>query len=56
MIITEELARVSSSLRVQVNMQELGCGYTIYKYGNEEVRKNMWKTVYGRIYRRFRHH
>ncbi len=39
MIITEELARVSSSLRVQVNMQELGCGYTIYKYGNEEVRK-----------------
>ena len=39
MIITEELARVSSSLRVQVNMQMLGCGYTIYKYGNEEVRK-----------------
>ncbi|MFN2437327.1 MAG: glutaryl-CoA dehydrogenase Acd, partial [Desulfotignum sp.] len=39
MIITEELARVSSSLRVQVNMQMLGCAYTIYKYGNEEVRK-----------------
>ncbi|MFU8770172.1 MAG: acyl-CoA dehydrogenase family protein [Desulfotignum sp.] len=30
MIITEELARVSSSLRVQVNMQMLGCAYTIY--------------------------
>ncbi|MCK5836160.1 MAG: acyl-CoA dehydrogenase family protein [Desulfobacula sp.] len=39
MIVTEELAKVSSSLRVQVNMQVLGCAYTIYKYGNEEVRK-----------------
>ena len=39
MIVTEELARASSSLRVQVNMQVLGCGYTIYKYGSEEVRK-----------------
>ena len=25
MIITEEIARASSSLRVQINMQELGC-------------------------------
>ncbi|WP_299982030.1 glutaryl-CoA dehydrogenase Acd [Desulfobacula sp.] len=39
MIITEELAKVSSSLRVQVNMQVLGCAYTIFKYGNEEVKK-----------------
>jgi len=39
MIVTEELAKVSSSLRVQVNMQVLGCAYTIYKYGNEAVRK-----------------
>ena len=39
MIVTEELARTSSSLRVQVNMQVLGCAYTIYKYGNEAVRK-----------------
>jgi glutaryl-CoA dehydrogenase (non-decarboxylating) len=38
-IVTEELAKASSSLRVQVNMQVLGCAYTIYKYGNEEVRK-----------------
>ncbi|MEH0018079.1 MAG: glutaryl-CoA dehydrogenase Acd [Desulfobacter sp.] len=39
MIVTEELAKISSSLRVQVNMQVLGCAYTIYKYGNEDVRK-----------------
>jgi glutaryl-CoA dehydrogenase (non-decarboxylating) len=39
MIVTEEIARVSSSLRVQVNMQTLGCAYTIYKYGSEELRK-----------------
>ncbi len=39
MIVTEELAKASSSLRVQVNMQVLGCAYTIYKYGNEAVRK-----------------
>jgi glutaryl-CoA dehydrogenase (non-decarboxylating) len=35
MIISEEIARASSSLRVQVNMQELGCAYTIYRYGTE---------------------
>jgi glutaryl-CoA dehydrogenase (non-decarboxylating) len=34
MIVTEEIARVSSSLRVQVNMQVLGCAFTIYKYGS----------------------
>jgi glutaryl-CoA dehydrogenase (non-decarboxylating) len=39
MIVTEEIARVNSSLRVQVNMQTLGCAYTIYKYGSEELRK-----------------
>ncbi len=39
MIITEEIARVSSSLRVQVNMQELGCSFTISKYGDEDIRK-----------------
>jgi glutaryl-CoA dehydrogenase (non-decarboxylating) len=39
MIVTEELAKASSSLRVQVNMQVLGCGYTIYRYGSEDVRK-----------------
>lgn len=38
-IITEEIARASSSLRVQINMQELGCAYTILKYGNDELKK-----------------
>jgi glutaryl-CoA dehydrogenase (non-decarboxylating) len=39
MIVTEEIARASSSLRVQINMQTLGCAYTILRYGNEEVKK-----------------
>jgi len=39
MIITEEIARVSSSLRVQINMQTLGCAFTIFKYGSEELKK-----------------
>ena len=38
-IITEEIARASSSLRVQVNMQEIGCAYTILRYGTEEQKK-----------------
>jgi len=39
MIVTEEIARASSSLRVQINMQTLGCAYTIFTYGNEAVKK-----------------
>ena len=39
MILTEEIARASSSLRVQVNMSTLGCAYTIYKYGTDEAKK-----------------
>ena len=39
MIITEEIARVSSSLRVQMNMQTLGCAFTIFKYGSEAVKQ-----------------
>lgn len=39
MIITEEIAKASSSLRVQINMQALGCAYTIYKCGSEELKK-----------------
>lgn len=38
-ILTEEIARGSSSLRVQMNMQTLGCAYTIYKYGSDALRK-----------------
>lgn len=37
MIVTEEIAKASSSLRVQVNMQILGCAYTIFKYGTDEA-------------------
>ncbi|MFZ1201183.1 MAG: glutaryl-CoA dehydrogenase Acd, partial [Desulfobacterales bacterium] len=39
MIVTEEIARASSSLRVQVNMQTLGCAYTIFRYGTEEIKR-----------------
>ena len=38
-LISEEIARASSSLRVQINMQSLGCAYTIYTYGSEALRK-----------------
>lgn len=38
-IITEEIARASSSLRVQVNLSGIGCAYPIYKYGTEEARQ-----------------
>jgi glutaryl-CoA dehydrogenase (non-decarboxylating) len=39
MIVTEEIARASSSLRVQVNMQTLGCAYTILTYGSDELKE-----------------
>jgi glutaryl-CoA dehydrogenase (non-decarboxylating) len=39
MIVTEEIARASSSLRVQVNMQTLGCAYTIFHYGADAVKQ-----------------
>lgn len=38
-IITEEIAKVSSSLRVQYNLLELGCAYPIYLYGSDEAKK-----------------
>ncbi len=38
MILTEEIARASSSLRVQINMQALGCAYTICSYGSDELK------------------
>ncbi|MFP4036740.1 MAG: glutaryl-CoA dehydrogenase Acd [Desulfobacteraceae bacterium] len=48
MILTEEIARASSSLRVQVNMSELGCSYTIYRYGTDEAKqKYISKLVNG---------
>ena len=39
MIVTEEIARAASSLRVQVNMQVLGCAFTIFTYGTEALKK-----------------
>ncbi len=39
MILTEEIARASSSLRVQINMQALGCAASICRYGTEEAKK-----------------
>src|SRR5574340_1680895 len=38
-ILTEEISRASSSLRVQVNMQCLGSAFTIYRYGTEAAKK-----------------
>jgi glutaryl-CoA dehydrogenase (non-decarboxylating) len=38
-IITEEIARASSSLRVQINLIGIGCAYPIYLYGTEAARK-----------------
>ena len=39
MIVTEEIAKASSSLRVQVNMQCLGSAFTIFKYGSETLKQ-----------------
>jgi glutaryl-CoA dehydrogenase (non-decarboxylating) len=39
MIVTEEIARASSSLRVQINMQTLGCAYTIFTYGSDVLKE-----------------
>jgi glutaryl-CoA dehydrogenase (non-decarboxylating) len=38
-ILTEEIARGSSALRVQINMQTTGNAFTIYHYGGEEIKK-----------------
>jgi glutaryl-CoA dehydrogenase (non-decarboxylating) len=38
-IVTEEIAKASSSLRVQINMQTIGSAFTIYKYGDETIRQ-----------------
>lgn len=39
MIVTEEIARGCSALRVQVNMEVLGCAYPIYQYGAESLKR-----------------
>ena len=50
MIISEEIARASSSLRVQVNMQALGCAYTIQTYGSEELKQKYIPKLVGADY------
>ncbi len=39
-IITEEIARVSSSLRVQYNLSSIGCAYPIVQYGTEAAKQH----------------
>jgi glutaryl-CoA dehydrogenase (non-decarboxylating) len=39
MILTEEIARASSSLRVQINMLALGCAFTILRYGSDTLKE-----------------
>ena len=45
MILTEEIARASSSLRVQINLVMLGCAFTIYRYGTEAVKRKYVKKL-----------
>jgi alkylation response protein AidB-like acyl-CoA dehydrogenase len=49
-IITEEIARVSSSLRVQVNLSGIGCAYPIYKYGTEAAREKYLAKLCAGVY------
>lgn len=38
-VITEEIARASSSIRVQINLIGIGCAYTICQHGSEELKQ-----------------
>ena len=39
MILTEEISRGSGALRVQINMQALGCAFTILRYGTDAAKE-----------------
>ena len=39
MIVTEEIARACSSLRVQINMETVGCAFPILRHGSEALKK-----------------
>src|SRR3989337_313137 len=39
MILSEEIGRACSSLRVQINMQAVGCAFPILRYGSEALRR-----------------
>ena len=38
-ILTEEVARGSAALRVQINLNGLGSAFPIYKYGSDDLKK-----------------
>ncbi|MFH1350295.1 MAG: glutaryl-CoA dehydrogenase Acd [Pseudomonadota bacterium] len=38
-ILTEEIARASGSIRVQINMQGLGCAFPIYRHGSDGLKE-----------------
>jgi len=38
-ILTEEIARGSSALRVQINMQTTGNAFTVFHYGSDEIKR-----------------
>jgi glutaryl-CoA dehydrogenase (non-decarboxylating) len=39
MIVTEEIARACSSLRVQINMETVGCAFPILRHGSEALKR-----------------
>jgi len=39
MIVSEEISRACSSLRVQINMETLGCAFPILRYGSEALKR-----------------
>ncbi|MBI4253473.1 MAG: acyl-CoA dehydrogenase family protein, partial [Candidatus Rokubacteria bacterium] len=39
MIVTEEIARACSALRVQINMETVGCAFPILRYGSEALKR-----------------
>ena len=48
MIVTEEIARACSALRVQINMETVGCAFPILRHGSEALkRKYIPKLVSG---------
>ncbi len=39
MIVSEEIARACSALRVQINMETVGCAFPILRYGSEALKR-----------------
>lgn len=50
MIVTEEIAKASSSLRVQVNMLCLGSAFTLYKYGSDALKQKYIPKLVTAVY------